>query len=81
MSAHRVLDSLVEDKLRLQVCESVLNQHTQDAASGGVTNLETIIFVLHYILSKLDKSIKETKKTYINWLLGAKVHVHVDQSL
>ena len=74
MSAHRVLDSLVEDKLRLQVCESVLNQHTRDMASGCVSNLETVIFILHYILSKLDKSVKEEKRTkYINWLLGAKV--------
>ena len=74
MSAHQVLDSLLDDKLRLHVCESVLEQQVQDSATGPVSHIETIIFILHYILSKLSASIEETKRVkYVNWLLGAKV--------
>ena len=76
MSAHRVLDSLVGDLLRLHVCESVLEQSTQHAAGSSVGNLETVIFILHYVLSKLGKCLKEAKhKGYSNKLLGAKVHL------
>ena len=74
MSAHRVLDSFLEDKLRLRVCESVLEQRMKDAAAGVLDNVETTIFILHYITSKLGKVVGETQRIkYINWLLGAKV--------
>ena len=76
LSAHRVLDSLMEDRLRLQVCESVLQQRLREVAAGMEEHVETTIFVLHYIVSKLGQSVGEGKKMkYVNWLLGAKVSV------
>ena len=74
MSAHRVLDSLLEDKVRLRVCESVLEQQMKDAAAGALDHVETTIFILHYITSKLGKVVGEGQRIkYVNWLLGAKV--------
>ena len=74
MSARRVLDSLEEDRLRLYVCESVLEQRVQEVVRGPLSHVETIIFILHYVLSELDGSLGEAKRVkYINWLLGAKV--------
>jgi hypothetical protein len=74
LSAHRVLDSLLEDKLRLRVCESVLEQRMKDAAAGSLDHVETTIFILHYITSKLGKVVGEKQRMkYMNWLLGAKV--------
>ena len=78
MTAHRVLDSLVGDRLRLRVCVSVLEQKVRDAKLGSVDHVETIIFILHYILSKLNKSLESDQRIkYVNWLLGAKVCVCV----
>ena len=74
LSAHRVLDSLLEDKLRLRVCESVLEHRMKDAAAGALDHVETTIFLLHYITSKLGKVVGEKQRLkYMNWLLGAKV--------
>ena len=78
LSAHRVLDSLLEDKLRLRVCESVLQQRMKEDATGTVDHVETTIFVLHYIVSKLGRIVEETQRLkYVNWLLGAKVSAGV----
>ena len=61
-----MLDGLCDEKLTLQVCESVLEQ---------CTDAQTTVFVLHYMLSRLGHCIHEAKThDHCNRLLGTKVH-------
>ena len=61
-----MLDGLCDEKLTLQVCESVLEQ---------CTDAQTTLFVLHYMLSRLGHCIHEAKThDHCNRLLGTKVH-------
>ena len=61
----QVLDSLSDDRLTLQVCEAVLSQ---------CEDLQTTIFILHYMLTRLLHCIHIARThSYCNRLLGAKV--------
>ena len=58
-----MLDGIADDKMALKVCEALLDR----------TDLETSLFVLHYMLTRLSHCIAMNRSHYSNRLLGAKV--------
>ena len=63
-----MLDGIADDKMALKVCEALLNR----------TDLQTSLFVLHYMLTRLSHCVAMNKSHYSNRLLGAKVRsVHI----
>ena len=74
VAAHCLLDGLAGDGLRLQVCELVLSQCSDVASLASTSKLEVVVFVLHYLLSRLGHCLQgASRQTYCNKLLGAKV--------
>lgn len=59
----QVLDGISDEKTTFKVCEALLNR----------TDLQTSLFVLHYMLTRLSHSVAINRSHYSNRLLGAKV--------
>jgi hypothetical protein len=60
-----VLDGISDEKTTFKVCEALLNR----------TDLQTSLFVLHYMLTRLSHSVAINRSHYSNRLLGAKVRI------
>ena len=58
-----MLDGISDEKTTFKVCEALLNR----------TDLQTSLFVLHYMLTRLSHSVAINRSHYSNRLLGAKV--------
>ena len=63
LSSLKVLDGISDEKTTFKVCEALLNR----------TDLQTSLFVLHYMLTRLSHSVAMNRSHYSNRLLGAKV--------
>ena len=61
----QVLDGISDDKMTLKVCEALLSR----------TDLQTSLFVLHYMLTRLSHNISLRRSHYSNRLMGAKVRI------
>ena len=61
----QVLDGISDEKMTFKVCEALLNR----------TDLQTSLFVLHYMLTRLSHSVAMNRSHYSNRLLGAKVRI------
>ena len=61
----QVLDGISDEKTTFKVCEALLNR----------TDLQTSLFVLHYMLTRLSHSVAMNRSHYSNRLLGAKVRI------
>ena len=68
-----MLDGISDEKTTFKVCEALLNR----------TDLQTSLFVLHYMLTRLSHSVAMNRSHYSNRLLGAKVrnYVQLERSL
>lgn len=70
------MDGLLDAKTSLEVCEAILHEKKKKAIQPEVemtsADLNTVIFILQYMLTRLRVSIGN-KPEYYNRLLGAKV--------